>query len=88
MDKLILNQEKIQSDLQDNWAVIAEAIQTILRRENYPDPYESLKALTRTNKKIDKKALHDYIDGLKISQKVKTELKSITPENYTGIDVI
>lgn len=88
MDKLILNKEKLQIDLQDNWAVISEAIQTILRRENYPDPYESLKALTRTNKKIDKKILHDFIDELKISQKVKTELKSITPENYTGIDII
>lgn len=88
MDKLILNQAKLQSDLQDNWAVISEAIQTILRRENYADPYESLKSLTRTNKKIDKKILHDFIDGLKLSQKVKTELKSITPENYTGIDII
>jgi adenylosuccinate lyase len=88
MDKLILNKEKLKSDLQDNWAVISEAIQTILRRENYPDPYESLKTLTRTNKKIDEKILHDFIDGLKISQKVKTELKSITPENYTGIDII
>jgi adenylosuccinate lyase len=88
MDKLILNKEKLQSDLQDNWAVISEAIQTILRREHYPDPYESLKTLTRTNKKIDEKILHDFIDGLKISQKVKTELKGITPENYTGIDII
>jgi adenylosuccinate lyase len=88
MDKLILNKDKLQSDLQDNWAVISEAIQTILRRENYPDPYESLKTLTRTNRKIDKKILHDFIDGLKISQKVKTELKRITPENYTGIDII
>jgi adenylosuccinate lyase len=88
MDKLILNQDKLRSDLEDNWVVISEAIQTILRRENYPDPYEALKALTRTNKKIDKKALHDFIDGLKISQKVKSELKSITPENYTGIDII
>jgi adenylosuccinate lyase len=88
MDKVILNQEKINSDLHDNWVVISEAIQTILRRENYPDPYESLKSLTRTNKKIDKQILHDFINGLKISQKVKTELKSITPENYTGIDII
>jgi adenylosuccinate lyase len=88
MDKLILNRDKIQMDLQDNWAVIAEAIQTILRRENYPDPFEALKTLTRTNKKIDKKIFHDFIDGLKISQKVKTELKNITPENYTGIDII
>jgi adenylosuccinate lyase len=88
MDKVILNEEKIHADLQDNWAVIAEAIQTILRRENYPDPYEALKKLTRTNKKIDKVTFHQFIDGLKISQKLKTELKSITPENYTGIDII
>jgi len=88
MDKVILNEDKIRFDLQDNWAIISEAIQTILRRENYPNPYEALKALTRTNKKIDRKTLHDFIDDLKISQKVKTELKSITPENYTGIDII
>jgi adenylosuccinate lyase len=88
MEKVILNEEKIHNDLEDNWAVIAEAIQTILRRENYPDPYEALKKLTRTNKKIDKAAFHLFIDGLKVSQKVKTELKSITPENYTGIDII
>jgi adenylosuccinate lyase len=88
MDKLILNEEKIHADLQDNWAVIAEAIQTILRRENYPDPYEALKKLTRTNKKMDKAAFHSFIDGLKISQKLKAEMKSITPENYTGIDFI
>jgi adenylosuccinate lyase len=88
MDKVILNEEKIHADLQDNWAVIAEAIQTILRRENYPDPYEALKALTRTNKKINKEILHDFIDGLKVSQKIKTELKYISPENYTGIDII
>lgn len=88
MDKVILNEEKIHADLQDNWAVIAEAIQTILRRESYPDAYEALKKLTRTNKKIDKATFHHFIDELKISQKLKAELKSITPENYTGIDVI
>ncbi len=88
MDKVILNEEKIRSDLQDNWAVVSEAIQTILRRENYPNPYEALKELTRTNKKIDKSTLHHFIDDLKIPQKVKNELKSITPENYTGIDII
>ena len=88
MDKVILNEEKLHADLQENWAVISEAIQTILRRENYPDPFEALKTLTRTNKKIDKKSLHDFIDKLKIPQKVKTELKSFTPENYTGIDII
>jgi adenylosuccinate lyase len=88
MDKVILNEEKLHQDLQDNWAVISEAIQTILRRENYPNPYEALKTLTRTNKKIDKKALHAFIDKLKVSNQIKTELKSITPENYTGIDII
>jgi adenylosuccinate lyase len=88
MDKVILNEEKLRHDLQDNWVIISEAIQTILRRENYPNPYEALKALTRTNKKIDKKILHAFIDKLKVSEKIKTELKSITPENYTGIDII
>jgi adenylosuccinate lyase len=88
MDKVILNQEKISSDLQDNWVVISEAIQTILRRENYPNAYEVLKDLTRTNKKVDKESLHHFIDSLKVSKKIKTELKSITPENYTGIDII
>jgi len=88
MDKVILNEDKLHSDLQENWAVISEAIQTILRRENYPNPYEALKALTRTNKKIDKKTFHAFIEGLKVPQKIKAELKSITPENYTGIDII
>jgi adenylosuccinate lyase len=87
MDKLILNKEKLQQDLQDNWAVISEAIQTILRRENYPNPYEALKTLTRTNKKIDKIILHAFIDELKVPSNIKSELKSITPENYTGIDI-
>ncbi len=88
MDKLILNEEKLHQDLQDNWAVVSEAIQTILRRENYPNPYEALKTLTRTNKKIDKKILHAFIDELKVPKNIKAELKSITPENYTGIDII
>lgn len=88
MDKLILNEEKLHHDLQDNWAVVSEAIQTILRRENYPNPYEALKTLTRTNKKIDKKILHAFIDELKVPKNIKAELKSITPENYTGIDII
>ena len=88
MDKIILNEEKINADLQDNWAVIAEAIQTILRRENYPDPYEALKKLTRTNKKIDRETFHQFIDTLKVPERVKAELKSITPENYTGIEII
>jgi adenylosuccinate lyase len=88
LDKLILNESRLREDLNDNWAVISEAIQTILRRENFPDPYEALKDLTRTNQKVDKQQLHDFIDKLKISQKVKDELKSISPENYTGIDLL
>jgi len=85
LNKLILNEEKIQADLENNWAVVAEAIQTILRRESYPNPYEALKDLTRGNNKIDKKLMHKFIDGLKVSALIKKELKSITPQNYTGI---
>lgn len=88
LDKVILNEEKIHMDLQDNWAVVSEAIQTILRRENYPEPYEALKELTRTNQKIDRRVISDFIDQLKIPEKVKDELKSITPGNYTGIDIL
>ncbi len=83
--KLILNQEQIQKDLENNWAVVAEAIQTILRRENYPNPYEALKALTRTNKDINQKSFALFIDELDIDKKLKIELKKITPHNYTGI---
>jgi len=83
--KLIINDQKIFEDLENNWAVVAEAIQTILRRENYPNPYEALKELTRGNKKIDKKLLHDFIDKLKIKEEIKKELKKITPHNYTGV---
>jgi adenylosuccinate lyase len=85
IDKLILNEEKLAKDLDDNWAVISEAIQTILRRENYPDPFEALKELTRGNEKIDRQTLHRFIDGLNIPANVKNELKKITPANYTGI---
>lgn len=85
IDKLILNEEKMAQDLDENWAVISEAIQTILRRENYPDPFEALKELTRGNAKINRQKLHKFIDGLKISAQVKNELKKITPENYTGL---
>ncbi len=85
MDKLILNKEKIEIDLENNWNVVAEAIQTILRRENYPNPYEILKNLTRKNVKIDKKVISDFIDKLEINEKVKNELKKIKPSNYTGI---
>jgi adenylosuccinate lyase len=85
LDKLIVNEDKISSDLEDNWAVVSEAIQTILRREGYPDPYEMLKGLTRTNKKINADILHQFIDTLHIDDAVKAELKKITPGNYTGI---
>lgn len=85
MDKLIVNREKIESDLDNNWAVVAEAIQTILRREGYHEPYETLKELTRTNEKIDRQALTGFIDKLNLNDKVKKELKAVTPFNYTGI---
>ena len=83
--KLVLNEAKLKSDLDNNWAVVAEAIQTVLRRENYPQPYEALKELTRGKHAIDKKAIHGFISKLKISAALKTELKNITPFNYTGI---
>ena len=85
LGKLVLNQSKFDADLEDNWAVVAEAIQTILRRENYPNPYEALKALTRTNSKITQVSISDFIDGLEVSNAIKAELKVITPSNYTGI---
>ena len=84
LQKLILNESKMKSDLEDNWAVVAEAIQTILRRESFPNPYEALKELTRNNEAITKEKIHQFIDGLKINAKLKKELKSITPLNYTG----
>ncbi|MDA3820281.1 MAG: adenylosuccinate lyase [Candidatus Delongbacteria bacterium] len=84
MDKLVLNQDKIMDDLDNNWVVVAEAIQNILRREGYPEPYETLKALTRTGKKINVTTLHNFIDGLDVSDMVKEELKNITPQNYLG----
>lgn len=85
LDKIVVNEDKITKDLDQNWAVIAEAIQTILRREGYPKPYEALKDLTRNNEKITKEKLHKFIDKLKIQDKVKKELKAITPFNYTGV---
>ena len=83
--KLILNEEKIAADLDNTWAVVAEAIQTILRREAYPHPYEALKALTRTNQKMTEETIHEFIQGLNVSDTVKAELMAITPHNYTGI---
>jgi adenylosuccinate lyase len=85
LDKLVLNTEKLRQDLDNNWAVVAEAIQTILRRENYPKPYEALKELTRGKGGITKESIHSFIDGLKITATVKKELKRITPHNYTGV---
>ena len=85
LNKLILNKEKLNSDLEDNWAVIAEAIQTILRRDNYPNPYEALKNLTRTNEKINKRSISDFIETLEVSESIKNELRGLTPQNYTGI---
>ncbi|HEY8658192.1 MAG TPA: adenylosuccinate lyase [Hanamia sp.] len=84
ISKLILNEEKLKKDLDNNWAVVAEAIQTILRRENYPQPYEALKELTRGKESIDKNTIHHFIDSLKISATLKKELKTISPFNYTG----
>ncbi len=85
LSKLLLNKEKFEQDLENNWAVVAEAIQTILRREGYPNPYEALKGLTRTNAKINQASIADFIDTLDVSSEIKLELKSITPSNYTGI---
>ena len=85
MDKLLLNEQKIASDLEQNWAVVAEAIQTILRREGYPNAYEALKGLTRTNAAITKESIAEFIDTLEVNNNIKKELKNITPSNYTGI---
>ena len=83
--KLILNEEKLQEDLDNTWAVVAEGIQTILRREAYPHPYEALKALTRTNQKMTEQTIRDFIETLDVSESVKEELRAITPSTYTGI---
>lgn len=85
LGKLLVNTEKINNDLDQNWAVVAEAIQTILRREKYPNPYEALKALTRTNSRITQKSIHQFIEELEIDSELKTQLKTLSPFNYTGI---
>jgi adenylosuccinate lyase len=85
LNKLLLNRDKFEQDLENNWAVVAEAIQTILRRESYPNPYEALKGLTRTNEKINKDSIANFIDTLEVSDAIKKELKQISPSNYTGI---
>ncbi|MBV9986815.1 MAG: adenylosuccinate lyase [Chitinophagaceae bacterium] len=87
LEKLVLHEARIREHLENNWAVVAEAIQTILRRENYPNPYEALKDLTRGNHAIDKKTIHGFIDKLKLSNSIKKELKAITPANYTGVNM-
>jgi len=85
LEKLVLNESKLHEDLENNWAVVAEAVQTILRREHYPNPYEALKDLTRGRDKIDKGSIHQFIEELDISESIKKELKKISPHNYTGV---
>ncbi|WP_316831576.1 adenylosuccinate lyase [Pedobacter aquatilis] len=85
LNKILLNEAALNADLEDNWAVVAEAIQTVLRRENYPNPYEALKELTRTNTKINATSIAEFIEGLNVSEAVKVQLRTITPFNYTGI---
>ena len=85
LNKIYVNEEKINQDIEENWIVVSEAIQTILRREGYNRPYEIMKELTRNNQKIDKKSIHKFIDKLKVSETIKKELKQISPYNYTGI---
>lgn len=88
LDKLVLNEQALVDDLENNWAVVAEAIQTILRREGFPKPYEALKDLTRKNEKITQKSVCEFIDQLPVSELLKTELKAISPQNYTGIQLV
>src|SRR5690606_14458415 len=83
--KLILNETALQDDLNNNWAVVAEAIQTILRREGYPKPYEALKDMTRTNTHVTQDTIANFVDGLNVSEDIKNEIKSISPSNYTGV---
>ena len=85
LSKLLVNKNKIYDDLENNWAVVAEAIQTILRREAYPNPYEALKALTRKNEKITQSSMHKFINELEVSDQIKEELLAISPQNYTGV---
>jgi adenylosuccinate lyase len=88
LEKLLLNEAAFQKDLANNWAVVAEAIQTILRREGFPKPYEALKGLTRKNEAVTKETVHEFIETLPISENLKLELKNITPENFTGIQLV
>lgn len=88
LSKLLLNSEKLDADLEDNWAVVAEAIQTVLRREGYPKPYEALKGLTRTNTGINKESIQAFIETLEVSESIKQELREINPQNFTGINMV
>ena len=88
INKLLLNRSKLNSDLEDNWAVVAEAIQTVLRRDGYPKPYEALKGLTRTNTSITAARISEFIDTLEVSDAIKAELKEISPQNFTGINMV
>lgn len=88
LDKLLLNQSAFEKDLEDNWAVVAEAIQTVLRREGFPKPYEALKGLTRKNEKTTQESVHQFIETLNVSDEIKSELKQITPQNYTGVQLV
>ena len=88
LDKLLLNQGAFEADLEKNWAVVAEAIQTVLRREGFPKPYEALKGLTRKNEAVTKQTVHSFVDTLNVSDELKTELKQISPQNYTGIQLV
>ena len=85
LNKLLINRAAIDQDLEDNWAVVAEGIQTILRREEYPSPYEALKALTRTNSQVTEQTMREFIETLDVAESVKEELRALTPQSYTGI---
>ena len=84
----MLNEGAFDKDLENNWAVVAEAIQTVLRREGFPKPYEALKGLTRKNEAVTKETVHNFVDSLDISSDLKEELKRITPQNYTGVQLV
>jgi adenylosuccinate lyase len=88
LDKLVLNEAALENDLENNWAVVAEAIQTILRREGFEKPYEALKGLTRKNEKTTMASVHAFIDTLNVDETLKIELKNITPQNYTGVQLV
>ena len=85
LGKILLNEEALRQDLENNWAVVAEGLQTILRREGYPKPYEALKELTRTNEHITEQSIYDFIESLSVSAEVKEEMHRITPHTYTGV---